>query len=133
MFNDLIPELCVSDMAKSLAFYVDVLGFKKEYERVEKKFAFLSYGKGQLMIKQINGVWTVGPLEKPFGRGVNFQIETPDIQDVSNRLSRNKVGLFEDISDSRYKTSAGEFLQKELLVQDPDGYLLRFSQTIGCR
>jgi catechol 2,3-dioxygenase-like lactoylglutathione lyase family enzyme len=66
-FNALVPELSVSDINKSLGFYVDVLGFKIEYQRMENKFAFLSYGDAQLMIEQVNGNWNVAPLERPFG------------------------------------------------------------------
>ena len=41
-FNALIPELSVSDIEKSIYFYIDVLGFKIEYERPENKFVFIS-------------------------------------------------------------------------------------------
>ena len=43
-FNSLIPELSVSNIKKSKDFYINILGFKLEYERVEDKFAFLSLG-----------------------------------------------------------------------------------------
>nr|WP_306798765.1 VOC family protein [Pectobacterium carotovorum] len=41
--NTLIPEMIVSDLQKSLAFYCHVLGFQIEYDRPEDKFAFLSF------------------------------------------------------------------------------------------
>jgi len=37
------------------------------YERVEDKFAFLSYGETQIMIEEINGYWNAGELQYPFG------------------------------------------------------------------
>lgn len=37
--NTLIPELSVSDINKSLYFYLNILSFKLEYERKEDKFA----------------------------------------------------------------------------------------------
>ena len=39
-YNDLIPELVVSDIEKSKEFYINHLGFKIEYEREEDKFFF---------------------------------------------------------------------------------------------
>ena len=42
-FNSLIPELTVSDIDRTRDFYVNILQFKVEYERVEDRFVFLSY------------------------------------------------------------------------------------------
>ena len=42
-FNSLIPELTVSDIDRTKDFYVNILQFKVEYERVEDRFVFLSY------------------------------------------------------------------------------------------
>ncbi|WP_291650961.1 hypothetical protein [Clostridium sp.] len=43
-FNKLIPELSVINIEESKKFYIDILGFKLEYKRLEDKFAFLSLG-----------------------------------------------------------------------------------------
>ena len=50
-YNDLIPELVVSNINISRDFYVNMLGFKVEYEREEDKFIFLSLGNIQLMLE----------------------------------------------------------------------------------
>ena len=125
-FNSLIPELSVSNIKKSKEFYINILGFKLEYERVEDKFAFLSLGKAQIMIEEINGYWKTGNLEYPFGRGVNFQIEVNDVDIIKENLIANKIELFRDITVSNYECNGQLILQKEFLVQDIDGYLLRF-------
>ena len=73
--NPLVPELIVSDLSRSLAFYCGVLGFRIEYERPEEHFAFLSFGGSQLMLEQdwqSESPWRVGPLEAPYGRGINL-------------------------------------------------------------
>jgi len=128
-FNGLIPELSVSNIDNSKKFYVDVLGFNLEYERVADKFAFLSYGDTQIMIEEINGQWNTEELQYPFGRGINFQIDTDDVYKISNNLTENNINLFRDIMESRYVCGSEVVFEKEILVQDPDGYLLRFSQT----
>lgn len=130
LFNKLIPELSVSNIKKSTEFYIEVLGFKKEYERQADKFVFLSYFGSQIMLEEINNHWSVGKLEKPFGRGINFQIETNEIEEISKRLKANNIEIYKDIFESRYKADEVTYVEKELLVQDPDGYLLRFQQTI---
>ena len=127
-FNKLIPELSVSNIEKSKHFYINVLNFKLEYERKENKFAFLSYNGSQIMLEQINENWNVGALEHPFGRGINFQIETTEIENISNRLKENNIKIYKDIFESKYVANGEVFIEKELLVQDPDGYLLRFQQ-----
>ncbi len=132
-FSKLIPELSVSDIQKSLDFYTKVLGFKVEYSRVEDKFYFLSINEAQMMIEEINNHWSVGELEHPFGRGINFQIEVEDIEPILERLTKTGTPLFRDPKESWYKGDGVEFGQREFLVQDPDGYLLRFIQDIGER
>ena len=129
-FNTLIPELSVSNIQNSLNFYTKVLNFKIEYERKEDKFAFLSYGKAQLMIEEINNHWNTGELTYPFGRGVNFQIETTNIQEIQNALKKNNIKPFKDIFESSYRSQNTIYKQQEILILDPDGYLLRFSQDI---
>jgi catechol 2,3-dioxygenase-like lactoylglutathione lyase family enzyme len=128
-FNGLIPELFVSNINKSKKFYIDILGFHLEYERLENKFAFLSYGEAQIMIEEINENWNTGELQYPFGRGINFQIATDDVYKLAYKLKKNNIILFRDIMESRYRCNDEVIVEKEILVQDPDGYLLRFSQT----
>ena len=129
-FNKLVPELSVSDINVSKQFYTDVLGFSVEYERKEDKFAFLSLGEAQLMINQINGHWETGKLEYPFGRGINFQIDIDNIDIFVSRAKDMGIIPFKDIFVSRYKCDDVTYVEKEVLIQDPDGYLLRFSETL---
>ena len=130
-FNKLIPELSVSDIKKSIDFYTIVLGFEIEYERPESKFAFLSFQGSQIMISQANGKWNTGELKFPFGRGINFQIEVDNITPIVESLRKNRHPIFIEPKDNWYRQ--GRFLlgNREFLVQDPDGYLLRFAQDLG--
>ena len=129
-FNGLIPELSVSDIEQSKSFYIDILGFCLVYERTEDQFAFISFGEAQIMIEEINGHWKTGELQYPLGRGVNFQIGTEDVEILANKLKSHNIKLFRKLTESLYKCNGETIVEKELLVQDPDGYLLRFSQVI---
>ncbi|MBU8576307.1 VOC family protein [Bacillus sp. FSL M8-0266] len=131
-FNALIPELSVTDIEKSKWFYIELLGFKLEYEREDDKFIFVSLEEEtQMMLEEINGHWDTGELKYPFGRGINFQIDIEDVQPVIDRLRKQNIPLFREPTVSKYKSNDTTFIQKEFLVQDPDGYLLRFSQEMA--
>jgi catechol 2,3-dioxygenase-like lactoylglutathione lyase family enzyme len=128
----LVPELEVSDFARSMYFYVDVLGFSVQYERSERPFAYLALGAAHIMIEK-GGTWMTGVLERPFGRGINLQISIPDVGAIRERLAAERWPLFREVEDAWYKRSAEYVGARELVVQDPDGYLLRFSQNLGVR
>ena len=129
-FNSLIPELSVTDIEKSKKFYIDILGFSISYERPDDKFAFISLGDAQIMIEQINDYWATASFEYPFGRGINFQIEVDDVAKIRSRLVQNDIALFRDVCEECYEANGVQYMCKELLVQDPDGYLLRFSESL---
>ncbi|MGL5087241.1 MAG: bleomycin resistance protein [Clostridium sp.] len=124
-FNKLIPELSVLNIEESKKFYIEILGFKLEYERVEDKFAFLSLGDIQIMIEEVNGYWNTAELKYPFGRGINFQMKVSNIDEIRNNLVKNNIELFRDITLSEYECNGKIIVQKEFLVQDLNGYLLR--------
>lgn len=133
-FNCLIPELRVFDLKKSKKFYTEILGFKVEYSRSD--FAMVVLGECQIMLQQltlpsVNGSWNVtDDMEYPLGRGINFQIILPDIMPIYNSLKQKNVPIFIDMLISHYKKNDIVYNVKEFLVQDPDGYLLRFQQDI---
>ncbi len=127
----LVPELAVSDLAASLAFYTQALGFRLEYER--SGFAYLSLGEAQIMIEQAGDHWSTDLLEPPYGRGINFQIEVENVDALLHRLSDKSWPLFKPLQTQWYKAGELEHGQVEFLIQDPDGYLLRFCQVLGNR
>ncbi|MBN2336705.1 VOC family protein [Candidatus Bathyarchaeota archaeon] len=133
--NSLVPELSITDFQKTLRFYTEILGFKIEYQREEEGFAYLSLGESQIMVDQIGltRTWRTGEFEHPLGRGINLQIEVPDIESLLIRLVKNGVDLFMDPEEKWYRKDEVEVGNKQFLVQDPDGYLLRFFEDIGTR
>lgn len=132
-FNKLIPELSVSDINKSLEFYTSVLGFKIEYQRKESKFAFPSFKGSQIMIEEANGHWETGKLEYPLGRGINFQIEAKNIDELINSLKKHNHPIKIMLHENWYRVGKKLFGNREFLVMDPDGYLLRFSKDLGAK
>ena len=132
-FNKLIPELSVSDFEKSLGFYIKIIGFKLEYRRDESKFAFLSFGEAQIMVEQVNEKWKTAELKKPFGRGINLQIEVSDLDKIIKSLKDNNWPIRFGPENNCYRKEETEIECREIVVEDPDGYLLRFSQETGAK
>lgn len=132
----LTPELYCTDFPLTLEFYTSVLGFTVAYDRPEEKFAMLSYQGAEIMIEQIGTnvrKWLAGPLEKPFGRGVSFQIETDEVDALYNRVKKASLNPFLDMEEKWYRADKVEVGNRQFIVQDPDGFLLRFFQDIGER
>ena len=126
LFNSLIPELSVSNIEKSKKFYEN-LGFKIIYERIENKFCFMQIEDNQIMIEEKNDNWSVGKLEYPYGNGINISMTISDIENMYNELKRKQTDFFIDIKVSEYRVNGKIYQDKEFLIQDPDGYLLRFN------
>lgn len=126
-FNSLIPELVVSDINRTKEFYLEVLHFTIEYERQEDNFIFISLEQNQMMFEQNNGNWSVGELEYPYGRGVNFEMRVSHVENLYQRVLDFGIKPFREMTISHYRNGDEDIVQKEFLVQDPDGYLLRFT------
>jgi hypothetical protein len=82
------------------------------------------------MLCEINGEWMTGPLEPPFGRGINLQIGVSDLAAIALRLEKAAWPLFRDIRDATYRVAGKALASRELLVQDPDGYLVRLAEPL---
>ena len=125
-FNSLIPELSVSNINKSKEFYLKI-GFKIKYERKEDKFCFLELENNQIMIEENNNNWNTGKLEYPYGRGINISMSISDVEMLYNTLKKKKIDFYLDLEVHEYRVDDKIYYDKEFLIQDPDGYLLRFN------
>ena len=127
-FSKNIPELSVTNLENSLNFY-KIAGFKVEYDRPKNKFAFISLGEIQFMLQEISNTdkWDVAPLSYPFGNGINFQLEVENLDEIYNSFKNSNYKITFDIEENWYRQDNKLLGNKEFLIQDPDGYLLRFS------
>ena len=125
-FNSLIPELSVTNIEQSKDFYTK-LGFKIIYERKEDKFCFIQLENNQIMLEQQNENWNVGEMEYPFGRGINISMSISNIEEFYYQTIKNGFKVFWELETHSYKVNDKVYDDKEFLIQDPDGYLLRFN------
>ncbi len=130
------PELLVTDLQASLRFWCGLCGFEVAYERPDDGFAYLDRDGCQFMLEQAGTPgrhWITGPLERSFGRGINFQIGVGDIDALYAAMNAAGWPLFLDLETVWYRARQVETGVRQFIVQDPDGYLLRFSQSLGQR
>jgi catechol 2,3-dioxygenase-like lactoylglutathione lyase family enzyme len=132
----LVPELDVSDLERSLAFYTSVCGFEIRYRRPEDGFAYLEREGSELMLEEAAGPgrrFRTAPLEAPFGRGVNFQIEVSDVRRLYDSVLAAGVEPVVEIEARHYRVDEDDVLTVQFVIADEDGYLLRFfSDSPGC-
>ena len=137
MANTLVPELAASDARRSRQFYCETLGFDCVYERPEEGFCYLRLGEAELMIDQIGVGRTFDgghlPAGYPFGKGLNLQIRVPSVAPLLDALACDACPLFLPLEDRWYRIGDEEAGNRQFVVADPDGYLLRFFEDLGRR
>ena len=134
----LVCELHVEDIAASRDFWCDALGFRVAYERPAEKFLYierpLADGRGaQLMLCQRNGRWETGPMHPPLGQGMMFQIQVDDLAPIKEALAARTWPIHTPLRDAWRVTGDRESGQRELFIQDPDGYLIMLNENLGER
>jgi catechol 2,3-dioxygenase-like lactoylglutathione lyase family enzyme len=130
----LVPELMVTDLAASLAFWCGPCGFRVLYDRPEEGFACVERDGSWLMLDELPEGrahrWEVAPTGRPFGRHVNFEIAVESVEPILAALGAARWPLFMAPETKTYRVGGAGATVRQFLVQDPDGYLLRFSQRL---
>lgn len=130
----MITELHVNNLEASLAFWRDILGFEIAFQRPDERFVYLEHPEGQqIMLCQRHGRFETGPLNQPLGQGAMFQIYLQEIGPVLDRLQARDWPLYLGPRDIWRRVGQEEHGQREVFVQDPDGYLLMLAEEIGQR
>ena len=95
----------------------------------------MSFGEIQFMFCELKDVnkWETGKLEYPFGRGINFQLEVDNVDKIYTNLIKEGYPIMVGMEENWYRQDDKLLGNKEFLVQDPDGYLLRFSEDLGTK
>ena len=137
LITALTPELLCRDIKTSLPFYLDVLGFRIQYQREETGFAMIERQGARLMLDQFvpdsPRKWIAGLLEVPFGRGINLQIETTSVDDLYTSVQKSGATIFLPMEEKWYRANDVYVGNRQFIVLDPDGYMLRFYEHLGER
>ena len=134
--KQLTPNLAVEDVAKSVKFYTEVLGFKLKMcvddekhptETIEADkhyiWANVMHGSVGMMFQQKQRFeddlrLSVGEI----GASVSFYIEVEDVEVLYERL-KAKAPIHKVLEATFYGA-------KEFYIKDPDGYILGFSSRV---
>ncbi len=113
--NEVVPLLNIKDMSKSIAFYIDGLGFKITAEwRVEGELRWcrLQLGGAGIMVQQV-----IPQIDRPPGSGVVLCLFCDDAVALYHQFTARGIDAAEPfVGNALWVTS----------VTDPDGYRLDF-------
>ena len=131
----LVPELLVTSLEKSVDFWCRLCGFEVLYDRPNEGFAYIVSDTAHIMLEQegMGRNWIPAVLEPPLGRGINFQITVASIDPLIASLRAAGWSLFMEPETKWYRTGKTQAGVAQFLVQDPDGYLIRFQSSLGRR
>ena len=110
-YNDLIPELVVSNINISRDFYVNMLGFKVEYEREEDKFYIFVTWKYPINVRRRfwRGIISNGI---SFGKGINFTFGVNNVDELYSKFKIKKNLLKRDIEIREFRVNDEIIIQK---------------------
>ena len=132
-FSDVTPNLIVSDVERSLAFYRDVLGFSVTATVPEASplvFAMMQRDSVSVFLNSVESVKEYPSLASRAIGGTNTMfvvIEADDIKGGIDALFASispKARLFMGLKDQFYG-------MREFGIEDPDGYVIFFAQRIA--
>ena len=133
-FAPMVCELHVDRLEDSLAFWCGILGFAVAYRRVEEGFVYLDHEDGpQIMLCRRHGRFETAAMEQPFGRGVMLQVYVRRIEPVLAAAQSQGWPLYQPVREVWRRTGPVESGQREVFLQDPDGYLVMVAAPIGER
>lgn len=105
--------LPVADLARSLAFYRDLLGFAVTYE--SPAFALVRIGDGSLGLLRAAAPGPAGPRAN-----VHVELSTDDLDGLYDELTRRGAAFSGPPTDRPW--------ERAVSLLDPDGYRVEFAQ-----
>jgi len=124
-FKKLTPNLLVSNVERSLAFYVDTLGFARGMTVPDASpfvFASVTSEPVEIFLNDAKTAVKEYPAfaNKPIGATGTLYIEVEGV-DALHDLIKSKVKIVIPIATQFYG-------MREFAIEDPDGYVLTFAE-----
>jgi len=66
-------------------------------------------------------------MEYPFGNGINLSMRIENVEQKYKELKEKGIKMFRGLETYSYRVDDVVYEDKEFLIQDSDGYLLRFN------
>jgi lactoylglutathione lyase len=127
-FTKLTPNLLVANVERSLAFYIDTLGFARGMTVPDASpFVFASVTSGAVEIFFNDAATAIqeypGFAAKPLGATGTMFIETVDVDALHERIE-SSVKVVMPLETKFYG-------MREFAIEDPDGYVITFAERVG--
>jgi hypothetical protein len=124
MFKALSPNILVSDVEQSIAFY-SLLGFEKLTqvpEHGKPQWAMLKANEVNIMIQDKKSAEGDLPFRYTNGQnaGILLYMDVENVEELRTKID-GKALIIKDIHSTFYGTN-------ELIIADPDNYLLIFAE-----
>jgi lactoylglutathione lyase len=128
VFTKLTPNLLVASVERSLAFYVDTLGFARGMTVPDQSpFAFASVASGavEIFLNDAAGAVKEYPAfaGRPIGATATLFIEVEGVNALHDRLN-GRVKVVMPIETKFYG-------MREFAIEDPDGYVITFAERVN--
>ena len=126
-FKKLTPNLLVADVERSLAFYVDTLGFARGMTVPDvSPFVFASVTSGDVEIFFNDAATAVKEYPafagKPIGATGTMFIELESVDALHDRI-KSRATIVMPIKSKFYG-------MREFAIVDPDGYVITFAERV---
>jgi uncharacterized glyoxalase superfamily protein PhnB len=126
-FQKLTPNLLVASVERSLAFYVDTLGFERGLTVPEQSpFVFASVTGGPVEVFFNDAATAVKEYPafggKPLGATGTMFIELQGVDALHDRLE-SRVKIVMPLETKFYG-------MREFAIEDPDGYVITFAERV---
>ena len=127
-FKKLTPNLLVANVERSLAFYVDLLGFERGMTVPDQSpFVFASVTNGAVEIFFNDAAAAIKEYPafagKPLGATGTMYIEVEGVDALHDRL-KTSVRIVMPILTQFYGV-------REFAFEDPDGYVITFAERVN--
>jgi predicted enzyme related to lactoylglutathione lyase len=118
------PEFFVPDVAETVRFYTETLGFERH--RVESDFAIVGIGDAILMFADERMYGAMGAQAGGRERGayIDIRVVVPDVDSYHRRCVDAGLDIVHEIADRPYGL-------RDFIVRDLNGFRLRFASPLG--
>jgi uncharacterized glyoxalase superfamily protein PhnB len=128
-FTKLTPNLLVANVERSLAFYVDTLGFSRGMTVPDASpfvFASVTSGAVEIFLNDAGTAIKEYPAfaNRPIGATATMFIEMQGVDALHERLKGSSVKIAMPLVTQFYG-------MREFAIEDPDGYVITFAERVG--
>jgi catechol 2,3-dioxygenase-like lactoylglutathione lyase family enzyme len=117
----IVPQLRTTDMASSIRFYTEKLGFAVEFN-YEDFYSGIRAGGQVFHLKLVDEKDPSIPYVDAYEH-FHLYFQTDDIADLAARLRANGVTLVKDVHETPWNT-------RETVIHDDQGHTLYFGQPL---